>query len=128
LSLALSSEGQTCTGEPKASRGASYWGYRISGNDVVVLVEAARDGRPLTSGAIIPKPVGGGQVYVAPASKKSPYGRGKDGSDQCKLGNPGVPRASAFTELELGTNAAPQPRTKASAEPMDATSVDGPAE
>jgi hypothetical protein len=111
LSFALSSEGQTCTGEPKNSRGASYWGYRISGNDVIVLVEAARDGRPLTSGAIIPKPVGSGQVYVAPASRKLPYGRGKDGSARCSLGNPGAPRVSAFTELELGTNAALHPAT-----------------
>ena len=65
LSIALSSEGQTCKGEPKQSLGASYWGYRISGNDVIVLVEAARGGRPLTSGAIIPKPVAASAVYPA---------------------------------------------------------------
>jgi hypothetical protein len=104
LTIALSSEGQTCSGEPKGSLGASYWGYRISGNDVIVLVEAARGGRPLTNGAVIPKPVGPGQVYVAPASKKLPYGQASDGKGMCKVGNPGQPRVAAFTDLELGTN------------------------
>jgi hypothetical protein len=105
LSIAVSSEGQACKDEPKPSLGASYWGYRISGNDVIVLVEAARPGRPLTSGAIIPKPVGPGQVFVAPASRKLPYGRALDGKGSCKIGNPGEPRAAAFSELEIGSDA-----------------------
>jgi hypothetical protein len=106
LSIALSSDGQTCKGEPKGSLGASYWGYRISGNDVIVLVEAARGGRPLTSGAIIPKPVGPGQVFVAPASKKLPYGRALEGKGLCKIGNPGEARTAGFSQLEMGQNAA----------------------
>jgi hypothetical protein len=107
LSIALSSEGQACKDEPRKSLGASYWGYRISGDNVVVLVEAARDGRPLTNGAIIPKPVGQGQVFVAPASKKTPYGRAlaNDGKGLCKIGNPGSVRTAPFTELEVGTDA-----------------------
>jgi hypothetical protein len=105
LSIALSSEGVPCKEEPKDSLGASYWGYRISGNDVIVLVEAARGGRPLTSGAIIPRPVGPGRVFVAPASKKLPYGRPLDGAGNCKIGNPGPIRAGGFTTLELGTDA-----------------------
>jgi hypothetical protein len=105
LSIALSSEGQACKDEPKKSLGASYWGYRISGNDVVVLVEAARGGRPLTNGAVIPKPVGAGQVFVAPASKKLPYGRPLDGKGLCKVGNPGVQRTMPFSALEVGQNA-----------------------
>lgn len=109
LSLALSSDGVECKGEPKGSLGASYWGYRISGNDVIVLVESARGGRPLTNGAVIPKPVGAGQVFVAPASKKLPYGRPLEGKGLCKIGNPGQVRASGFTQLELGTDA-PAPR------------------
>jgi hypothetical protein len=105
LSIALSSDGQTCKGEPKGSLGASYWGYRISGNNVIVIVEAARGGRPLTNGAIIPKPVGPGQVFVAPASKKLPYGRPLEGKGLCKVGNPGQVRTAGFSELEMGQNA-----------------------
>lgn len=105
LTLALSSDGQECNGEPQGSLGASYWGYRISGNDVVVLVEAARGDRPLTTGAVIPRPIGTGQVFVAPASKKLPYGRPLDGTGLCKIGNPGGVRSGTFSELELGVDA-----------------------
>jgi hypothetical protein len=125
LTIALSSEGQDCQGEPKDSLGASYWGYRISGNDVVVLVESARGGRPLTNGAVIPRPVGTGQVFVAPASKKLPYGRAVDGKGLCKIGNPGQVRTGAFTELELGVDApaaaAKNVRADGAADEMPAT-------
>ncbi len=124
LTIALSSEGQNCKDEPKKSLGASYWGYRISGNDVVVLVEAARGGRPLTNGAIIPKPVGAGQVYVAPASKKLPYGRALEGKGLCKIGNPGQVRSAPFSELEIGVDApvkgaASMPQSGGFAAPID---------
>jgi hypothetical protein len=93
LIVGLTSEGMTCN-QPKGSLGASYWGYRRSGNDVVVFVESAVKGRPLTAGAIIPKPFGDGQVFAAPAFKHEPYGRGPKGEARCKLGNPGPPRSS----------------------------------
>jgi hypothetical protein len=113
LVIALSSEGTACKGEPKGSLGASYWGYRISGNDVIVLVESARGGHPLTSGAVIPRPVGNGQVYVKPASTRLPYGRATQGKGLCKIGNPGQMRSSTFTALELGQDApAPGARGK----------------
>ncbi len=93
LIVGLTSEGMTCK-EPKGSLGASYWGYRRSGNDVVIFVESAVKGRPLTAGAIIPRPFGDGQVFAAPAFKHEPYGRGPNGEPRCKLGNPGPPRSS----------------------------------
>ena len=94
LVVALSSEGEGCK-EPKDSLGASYWGYRVRGNDVFVFVESSGGGRPLTSGAIIPKPFADGNVYVAPASKRTPYGRAADGkASECRLGNPGVQRVT----------------------------------
>ena len=107
LAFALTSEGMTCTGEPKGSSGASYWGYRISGNDVVVFVEGARANRPRTVAAIIPKPVGDGQVYVAPAKSKFPYGRALDGKgDRCEIGNVATKRNTPFTMGELGDTSA----------------------
>jgi hypothetical protein len=108
LAFALTSETMACNNEPKGSSGASYWGYRISGNDVVVFVEGARAGRPRTAAAIIPKPVGDGQVYIAPAKAKLPYGRSLDGkSERCKVGNGATKRTTPFTAGELGdTNVA----------------------
>jgi hypothetical protein len=105
LVIAQSSEGQNCQ-EPKDSLGASYWGYRLKGNDVFVFVESAVSGRPLTAGGIIPKPFADGQVYIAPATKATPYGRGADGSAQCKLGNPGSPRTKPVGAAEQGSDSA----------------------
>jgi len=107
IAIALSSEGMPCKDEPKGSSGASYWGYRISGNDVIVFVEGARSGRPRTGAAIIPKPVGDGQVYVAPAKKKFPYGRTPDGkTERCKVGNVPTKRSAPFSAGELGDTSA----------------------
>lgn len=98
LVIAVSSEGVTCAGAPADSLGASYWGYRQSGDDVIVIVENARFGRPLTAGAIIPKPPGNGQVYVRNASKGVPYGRPLNTADKlCKIGNPGPTRGTNAT-------------------------------
>jgi len=103
LAMALSSESMPCDKEPKGSSGASYWGYRISGNDVIVFVEGARAGRPRTGAAIFPKPVADGQVYIAPAKSKFPYGRPLDGKGaKCKLGNAATKRVTPFTPAELG--------------------------
>ena len=103
LAVALSSESMPCDKEPKGGSGASYWGYRISGNDVIIFVEGARAGRPRTGAAIIPKPVADGQVYIAPAKKKLPYGRSLDGKEaRCKIGNVPTKRVTPFTAGELG--------------------------
>jgi hypothetical protein len=94
--IALSSDGLACPGASKDSLGASYWGYKQNGNDVFVIVEALKPGRPLTAGAIIPKPIENGQVYVLPRARSVPYGRPLIASDRvCKLGNPGPRRGPA---------------------------------
>jgi len=87
LVVALGSGGVKCDAPiPKDSLGASYWGYKRKGNDVVVFVENARFGRPITHGAVIPKPAPGGHIYLQPASKRVPYGRPLDGNGhRCKL-------------------------------------------
>jgi len=106
LVVALSSEGAGCE-NPKGSLGASYWGYRRSGKDIVVYVENAVVGRPIAAGAIIPKPFGAGQVYVAPTSKKVPFGKAADGTGNCKIGNPGAARTAPVRPDETGAPAAP---------------------
>lgn len=79
--------------------GASYWGFETDGADVVVVVENAHAGRPLTSGGIIPRPMGDGNVYVRPKDKKVPYGGALDGGGRCKLDQPDpVPSSSVNAE------------------------------
>lgn len=95
LVLGVSSEGLACPGAPADSLGASYWGYTLSGQDVIVIVEPARFGRPLTRGGIIPRPTGTGQVYVRPSAKGVPYGRSLDGRDPlCRVQGPSPHAAS----------------------------------
>ncbi len=90
LVIALGSEGISCTEAAADSLGASYWGYRRDGNDVIVIVEGAKLGRPITTGAIIPRPFADGRVRVRPASKTVPYGRPLDaGQKDCALAVPG---------------------------------------
>lgn len=103
LALALTSESVPCKDEPKGSSGASYWGYKISGNDVIVFVEGAGPTHPRAGAAIIPKPVADGQVYIAPAKNKLPYGRPLDGKGaRCQVGNVPLKRTTPFTAGELG--------------------------
>lgn len=84
LVVALTSEGLACAGEKGEAFGASYQGYRVEGSDVIVLVENGTAGRPLTQGAVIPKPAQGGHVLVRPTSKSVPYGRGPNGEATCQ--------------------------------------------
>jgi hypothetical protein len=86
LVIAFSSDGIACPGQAEDSLGASYWGYRREGEDIVVSVENAKLGRPITAGAIIPRPSGAGRVRVRPASKQVQYGRPLDATHKdCTL-------------------------------------------
>lgn len=88
LVVAFSSTGVDCpVGGPKGL-GASYWGYEIQGKDLVVFVEPAQPGRPLTQGAIVPRPQDGGRIWLKPMGKGVPYGRALDGQRQCELPAP----------------------------------------
>jgi hypothetical protein len=99
-----------CPDADKGRAGASYWGYRVQGNDVIVLLEEWKTTRPRTLGAIIPKPAPGGQVYVAPVTTKLPYGKPSVGNGtRCGAGNPGPQRttpleSSAPSESEAATD------------------------
>lgn len=82
LVIALSSDQVACDVE---SPGASYMGYTRDGNNVVIQVEKAHAGRPITHGAIIPKPASGGGVFIESVGKV-PYGQGLAGEARCALG------------------------------------------
>ena len=81
LVLALASEGVECS---KDAPTASYMGYEKKGDDIFVSIEAAVAGRPITHGAIIPRPLNQGQVYIR-ADKELPYGRSLTGEPPCSL-------------------------------------------
>ena len=106
LVIALVPGSAECAGAPKGSGGASYWGYRVEGNDVIVLLEDWKTSRPRTLGAIVPKPAVGGQVYLSPVSRALPYGAPASGAGtRCALGNPGPQRNQPLTGDDAGTKA-----------------------
>ncbi len=89
LVIALGSEDVSCD---EAASAASYMGYGVEGSNVVVQVEAAKPGRPITHGAIIPKPAAGGQVLIQ-GSGSVPYGKGPAGEARCTVGT--MPKSGA---------------------------------
>jgi hypothetical protein len=121
LVVALSSAGIDCPEAGANAQGASYWGYEVSGTDVVVVVESASPNHPLASGAIIPRPAGGGQVYVRPVDKALPYGKPAAGTGaRCKVGPavnldspaPATPAASAAPVASERPIPPPMPSTE----------------
>lgn len=93
--IAFSSNGVSCDAPPSGTLGASYQGYAVEGNDVVVFVEALGEGRPMTSGAIIPRPLGNGSVLVEPAG--AIYGKPLEGKGKrCKIAQSAAPATSVF--------------------------------
>jgi hypothetical protein len=68
---------QSCQGTAAGHR-PSIKAVDKRGNDVVVVIEELVQNRPQQLGAIIPKPLSAGELYVAPAAA-GPYGRGSDG-------------------------------------------------
>jgi hypothetical protein len=87
--IALSSSDVPCDAAPSGTLGASYQGYVQDGNDVIVYVEALGEGRPMTSGAIIPRPKPSGSVFVEPTN--AVYGKPFEGkSKRCKIAAPGT--------------------------------------
>ncbi len=80
--VALASDGIVCT---ESNAGASYMGYELKDGDVIVKIEAAVPGRPVTRGAIVPRPASGKQIYLEPVGA-IPYGKGLSGEARCALG------------------------------------------
>jgi hypothetical protein len=117
--IAFTSNGVSCDAPPTGTLGASYQGYGVDGNDVIVYVEALGEGRPMTSGAIIPRAIGNGSVFIEPAG--AIYGKPLEGKGKrCKI----TPAASAAASEVLpggtgGTAAKPaaSPKPAASSKP-----------
>lgn len=117
LVIALTSSGVACSETSGTGLGASYWGYEMKNDDVIVVVEPAMAGRPLTSGAIIPRPMGNGRVYVRPSDKTVPYGRPASGAGaMCAVGqpstgqakpNPLIPPSAASARVRIGGEGPP---------------------
>ena len=101
--VALSSKGVSCEGAPAGTLGASYQGYETDGDDVIVFVEALGEGRPMTNGAIIPRPPPDGGVYIEASG--SIYGKPLSGDQKrCKVPTPAGTSASAEPKPTPVTN------------------------
>ena len=107
--LAFTSNGVSCDAPPAGTLGASYQGYAMDGNDVIVSVEALGEGRPMTSGAIIPRPSGTGSVFIESAG--AIYGKPLEGkTKRCKITPAGgAPSAAVFPGVTGGTAAGTKP-------------------
>lgn len=81
LVIALDSEGTPCDAE--GAPAASYMGYSVEGSDTVINLEPAHPGRPMTRGAIVPRPTGGNLRISAP--KALPYGKAISGAGACVI-------------------------------------------
>lgn len=85
--VAVSDKGIACPGLPAdTNERPSISGVEREGPDVVVVIEHLPPGRPIASGAVIPKPGSGGAVYVKPKGAKVLYGRPLAGNaGRCKV-------------------------------------------
>ena len=86
LILAVGARGIACPGgDPDdRRRRPSISGVDHEGEDIFVEVEDLPEGRPLASGAIIPKPGPKGSIYVYPRRGNAVYGR-SPGAGRCRV-------------------------------------------
>ncbi|WP_437632448.1 hypothetical protein [Sorangium sp. So ce854] len=86
LAVALSARGVSCPGGPadEERRRPSISAVDQEGNDVIIEVEEVPPGRPLATGAVIPRPAPGGAIYVKARSAAVPYARAAGGA-RCKV-------------------------------------------
>ncbi|KYF70531.1 hypothetical protein [Sorangium cellulosum] len=86
LAVALSARGVSCPGGPadEERRRPSISAVDQEGNDIVIEVEELPPGRPIATGAVIPRPAAGGAIYVKARSAAVPYARAAGGA-RCKV-------------------------------------------
>lgn len=84
--MVIAFQSLTCPGAGSDSLGAAYRGYEKSEKDVIVMIEAAKPGRPAIRGALIPRPKVGGKLLVKPVPATLPWGHHpKGGSGLCSV-------------------------------------------
>lgn len=99
LVFAMASDKAACAEADKSGLGASYRGYVRDGNNVVILIENGYYKRPITLGAIIPRPEADGQVIVQAAFKHVPYGRPLQGEGaRCAVPTPAAPAPAPIAQ------------------------------
>jgi hypothetical protein len=86
LVFALGARGIACPGgDPDdRRRRPSISAVDQDGDDIIVEVEDLPEGRPLASGAIIPRPGARGGIYVRPRRGNAVYGNGT-GTGRCRV-------------------------------------------
>ena len=86
MAIALSARGVDCPGglQDEEKRRPSISAVDQEGNDVIIEVEELPEGRPLATGAVIPKPAAGGAIYVKGRGGAVPYARPGAGGP-CKV-------------------------------------------
>jgi hypothetical protein len=85
LAVAIGARGVPCVGgDPEEKRRPSISAVDQVNDDVILEIEDLPDGRPLASGAIIPRPGAKGGVFVRPRDTKVIYAKGAVGG-RCKV-------------------------------------------
>ncbi len=85
VTIAVGARGVACVGgDADDKRRPSISAVDQLGDDVIIEVEDLPEGRPIASGAVIPKPGPKGSVYVKPRNAKVIYAKGAPGG-RCKV-------------------------------------------
>jgi hypothetical protein len=86
LAIAVGARGIACPGgDPDdRRRRPSISGVFQDGDDIIVEIEDLPEGRPLASGAIIPRPGSRGSIYVRPRKGSEVYAR-SPGGGRCRV-------------------------------------------
>lgn len=87
VAIAIGARGISCPGgDPDDKRRRpSISAVDVDGDDIIVEVESLPEGRPLASGAIIPKPGPKGAVYVKPKRGQNVYGQSPGTGGRCRV-------------------------------------------
>jgi hypothetical protein len=78
MAVAIAAEGVACDARGQAPARASISGVERSGDDIVLVIENVKEGRPVMRGALVAAPGGKGSLVVR-ARRGAPYGAPANG-------------------------------------------------